>query len=386
MFALVLMFLPLNVYSTPILATQILIFYSGAAVGWWRPLHKQSILLSMVATVVILSAARLGSVQPPNYPEIFRLLLIVWTIPIVVFIVRSVSKKKIAAVIGGVLVLQSQWGIAQFIVQRDIGMYLLGESRLGPTINGVAKFALTSDQGSKLIRAYGPYAHANSFSGSLFLGLMALLSVLNKKEHFWLRIVVPIIFLGIFLGFSRATVLALFFYTLVWLKKKADVKMFILPLGLILVVLSPLLFVRSVDPEDQALAARYQGVQWSRALITQSSWWRGSGPGQYAMALREYLTSHSASFQPWQVEPVHSVPLLFMAEWGKAITLLVAAGVILLAFSQFSLEALAILPLLLFDHYAFTQAAPLLWVLVVLAVQVVSITRPERATDAPVWR
>jgi len=50
--------------------------------------------------------------------------------------------------------------IVQFLSQKSVGLYLLGESHIGPNIYGVAKIV---SRGTKYIRAYGTFPHPTFF-------------------------------------------------------------------------------------------------------------------------------------------------------------------------------------------------------------------------------
>ena len=138
--------------------------------------HKLLTVLALVLFFLPLWSAR----EPwNNWGALLSILIIgglaAWVLP------RWFSPRLLILVILAVLVLQAQWGIGQFILQRDLGLYLIGESRLSVSVDGVAKFALGDD---KLIRAYGPFEHANILAGSLVIGLMLyVLLVTGKKQE-----------------------------------------------------------------------------------------------------------------------------------------------------------------------------------------------------------
>ena len=160
-------------------------------------------------------------------------------------------------------------GIVQFVIQDDFGLQYLGESQLDTNSSGVAKFAFGAD---KLIRAYGPYAHSNPYSGVMVLDLIL---------------------------------------TVIWRR-----------------LLGPLFLVIA----------------------------------GYPLALEGYLDSRSIAHDQWQIDYVHSVPLLLLREWG-----VIGLLGLLIVLTPSAIKARAnlvwlipIVPLLLFDHYFATQYGPLI--------------------------
>ncbi len=73
-------------------------------------------------------------------------------------------------------VIQSLIGIAQFVVQHSLGLFLLKESLVGQGISGVAKIIANHHS---LIRAYGLFPHPNLLGGFLFFSI--IVTMLYKK-------------------------------------------------------------------------------------------------------------------------------------------------------------------------------------------------------------
>ncbi|MFH1354444.1 MAG: O-antigen ligase family protein [bacterium] len=271
-----------------------------------------------------------------------------------------------------VLLLHAQWGLAQFVTQDDLGLYLIGETRLDAAKSGIAKFTL--DQ-NKMIRAYGPFPHPNSFGGGLSLGLLAYATWLfGMKKKTLLRdgianIVLVFLLLGIIVSFSRSTYLSAGFTMLIFFAltiKRMNWHWLILLMTMVL-VFSPLLIARVNDVEDAAVSERLVGARWALALID----WRGIGVGEYKVALQKYLDAHGVHYEPWQIDYVHNVPILIAVESGLAVIMLLAGGLLLLL-KMFYADRwwwlLPLLPLILFDHYMVTQLAPMASMLVWLVL------------------
>ena len=282
---------------------------------------------------------------------------------------RRFSPRLLSMVILAVLILQAQWGIAQFVLQRDLGLYLIGESRLSVDIDGVAKFAFGD---GKLIRAYGPFEHANSLAGSLVLGVMfcALLAKGIKPgervSHYYAMAYVLLI--GIIVSFSRSAYLAaaLIIIFLIPFGLRRVWRAFFLILLITVIVFLPLFMARFHDAEDRAYVERLSGVRYALSLVRERSIWSGVGQ-DYRKALRDYLVRHNISFEPWQIDYVHVVPLLLIAQIGVGPAVLLFGILLFITLRYYRRKWVWLLPLvvlLLFDHYMLTQVPMLALTLV----------------------
>lgn len=228
----------------------------------------------------------------------------------------------------------------------------------------------------KLIRGYGPYVHPNVLAGGLLIGLSALLCLVLRREHevytvlgFWLL-------LGVAVSFSRAgwAGAGLWFLLCNYLGWRRLVsprfvrRMWLFALVLLL-LFSPLILGRIRDLNDRALLERERGVRFAVALLEEQPWWRGVGLGNYERALQEYVTREGIDRAPWEVAPVHSAPLLVLAEWG-----VVLGGLLLLLcvwgvgrlLGAGALFLAPLVPGLLLDHYFVTQPVMLVYLLVLV--------------------
>ncbi len=246
-------------------------------------------------------------------------------------------------------VVQSLIGIAQFILQRSLGLFWLKESLVGQNILGVAKIIANHHV---LIRSYGLFPHPNILGGFLFFSIMVTL--LYKKmfhvEHFkgqniqkcstwnnfgscgkrgmiWLsfiRLILAIQIIGIFLSFSKSAILALavaLVYTnvprgtFVWNKasKMFHVEHFKKIVGVVFISVIISLLVR-LDVGSfflKSLAERNAYLSASWRIISQNPL-VGVGTGQSILA-----TEHiRPNWEAWQFQPVHNVFVLIWSEWG----------------------------------------------------------------------
>lgn len=268
--------------------------------------------------------------------------------------------------------LYAQWGVAQFILQGGLGLSILGETRLDPHSPGVAKFALDAE---KLVRAYGPYTHANIYAGSLFLGLLLLLALINKfgfsLQPIFIYPIAFILVLGILLSFSRSAYIAVMLMSCLALKYRRwfwTWRAFMAPLLITIAIFYPLLTARFSDPDDRALAERLTGAKAAWIIMTTQSPWSGTGKN-YLTRLREYYEVRMIPYQAWEIDYVHSVPLLLAAKAGiiPALLISVAIGYALTKlYGRHIIWLLPLAPLLLFDHYQLTHPEMLILTLLVV--------------------
>lgn len=309
-----------------------------------------------------------------SYIPYFRYLIFL-IIPILSFPILRRVPWLFALTLIGVLTLQSQWAIFQFISQHDVGMNILGESHLSASTIGVAKFSVAS---TKLIRAYGPYQHANMLSGSLLVGIILCLYLLSLPKQVYkpyLLLTCSIITIGFITAFSRSALLSLVIFLLVFfisIKKVFKNKISFPTLAttlifIFLLIFSPLLFSRSTDSQDLAYQARNRGYTWGVSILQSLPAWHGVGMGNYPKTLEHYLVAHNISYESWEIESVHNSFLLLILELGILPTFLIVIILLYRAthygnklFSYRNIIFISsLLPIFLLDHYMLTSTTPL---------------------------
>jgi len=264
-------------------------------------------------------------------------------------------------IILAIAALHAQLGILQFVLQKDVGFTLLGESIIDPSMAGVAKF---SADGNKLVRAYGAFSHPNTFAGALvILSYPALLSYgrrLNQhKEIVPLIVLFGIITFGIIVSFSRAAFIA-YLLALLW-------QYFMFPthslarktLGVVLIfclAFSPLLYSRVTDPEDAAATERIESATWANMLVRETNIITGIGLGNYTKHLKDSLDSKGISYEQWQIAPLHFIPALAIIELGILLTAVITIFILSLTGARI-IYLVPLVPLLIFDHYLYTSVA-----------------------------
>jgi O-antigen ligase len=128
-----------------------------------------------------------------------------------------------------------------------------------------------------------------------------------------------------------------------------------------------LLLQRVTDQRDVAVSERWRGYGWSVQIIKSNSVWYGNGLTNYKVELRSFLDSQGISYQPWEIDYAHSVPLMIVAQFG-----IVGGGALLIIIGWWLLRVLpresfvamlALGPALVLDHYFITKPVALMYLL-----------------------
>ena len=192
-------------------------------------------------------------------------------------------------------------------------MYFLGERFYNFYTPNIAKLSLGSL--GIILRPYSTFSHPNSLAGFLLVSLVILKLYPKNKYLLYIKVLIS---LSIILTFSKIAILTLIIIELNNIKvQKKTIKIAIL-IGLLplLVVFTNLKYV----PGDSIQTRAFMG--YSASEIIRDNFLTGTGLRAYIPALPEHL-SPSHTNQPL-LQPVHSLPLLLLAELGLI-------GVVLLA-------------------------------------------------------
>lgn len=324
--------------------------------SYYSRVHQIVHAILPIFLIIGASSFLFGIFSPNLIALLFWILATCFTVAI--WITRTgslISGNTLIAIFIGCIGIYAQWGIAQFIVQHDLGMHILGESRLQVGVAGVASF---TDASSKYMRAYGPFGHPNSFAGALLIGTI-LLYTLRSSSQLYSISMLSLYSIGLAVSFSRTALVGLAFVLLAYCIQK---RLYILAvISLIpLLVFTPILLHRSFDPVGVAAEDRITGYAWLTDMATPVSLLRGYGIGNYESALVSHLTANHITYNVWDIAPVHSAPLLLFTEFGVVLGGIIAVLVVRFFKSYFSPILIALLPPLILDHYFITQIGPLL--------------------------
>lgn len=230
-----------------------------------------------------------------------------------------------------ILLIQGSVGLLQFLQQSDVGLSMLGELPLDPTVEGIS---VLQARGQPWLRAYGLTPHPNSLGAYLMAILLLLLAQIGRSPTHQQWLLLPFMLLGLitlFLTFSRAAWLAFALPLLLWVSRPNRSRKFpIAPENAIgnsrlrkktilltaIVLFIPLLFFYDLalsrlitldtPTEAQSIQQRLADTQTALQLIAAHPW-SGVGTGQYVVAAQS-LSSTAAR--------VHNVLLWVTAEWG----------------------------------------------------------------------
>ncbi len=343
---------------------------------------SQNILLIIFLCALSISFFSVSG-NAESFATYTRYILVIGSIPMIRSFYSSYSPKIIFICLSTIFVLQAQWGIAQFILQSDLGFVSIGESRIQSGIPGVATFSVPFksylEDGIKIIRGYGPYSHPNSFAAALVMGIIIVMQLINKKIEMrtWFLSSFYFLFIALLITFSKAGWIAGFIAVIIFsLGRQYHTRNFwhmfrpfIIVMAISLAIFMPLIVQRTNDPRDTSVMERFLGFKYAWEIIRMNPSWHGVGLGQYTLHLSSFLKAQAIPHEIWQKQPVHSVPLLLVAEWGviPSILILLLVLYILRTFYWKKMHwLLPIIPLLLFDHYLLTQPAPLLYLVILL--------------------
>lgn len=339
-----------------LISIAIIVFFST------YPFRVQKILSYSIATcgTLIISSFLLAT-YPVNALGIYVVALVL-CVALALHIIVQNNQKYIArftVLVLACITLYAQWGIAQFIVQHDIGMHKLGESVLHQNTPGVASFYIGSD---KFIRAYGPFSHANSFGGVLLIGVILLYKLTDRLHNrLFTNSVFFLLSLGIVVSFSRTALIGLVILSALYVHKKRDI--LLLPTLCVLLLFGSLIAYRSFDSQGVAAHDRLVGFSWFWQSTSAEQLVRGTGIGNYTSSLTAYLQRKAIDHNSWDRAPIHSVPLLLIAELGLLICLPIFILLTKYVYQNKLWLLAVLLPALILDHYFATQMSPAIFLI-----------------------
>ncbi len=298
--------------------------------------------------------------------------------------VRNVFEK----VLIGMGILQTVLAMGQFALQSNVGLHIFGEQVLGPYIDGVAKIESLNQI---LIRPYGTFAHPNILGGILVVAfIIQLKRAVSQETSSRLRLITTvcsllILLTGVILTFSRAAwlaaILGILSFALFAIIGKVKVTSLaylyrVLLYCAFLSVIMTTILLSVIEPRatltDSATTERQSYNKAAISTILNYPLF-GVGPGQSLLHMQQSL---GKNVEPWEVQPVHNYFLLYASELGIPALLL-----LLFCFIRNIWKAIyntgdsdhfaylsvfiAIIPLLLFDHYIYTisTTVTLFWLL-----------------------
>jgi len=267
------------------------------------------------------------------------------------------------------IALLAQVGLVQFAIQSPLGLAYVGEVQVG--VPGTA--TITTVNGMRLLRPYGLTLHANVYGGIAVIGygFLVYLRLAAHRLRSWSHAIEVLLLLAALLSMSRAVWLALLLplaISLLCARRRFAWWKIVAALALIL---TPLMLARVTDSKDVAVTDRLAGQAWYWEIVADQVPWFGYGTGGYVAALDAHLHERALDIEEWDIAPVHSAPLLLVAELG-IVQLLILIGTSVYVLSRTGrvwVGAVALLlPLLLFDHYLATDFQALFVAVLLISV------------------
>jgi hypothetical protein len=296
-----------------------------------------------------------------------------------IFYIGPFELRKIIFYFVAGAVCASCFGIFQFFSQYVFKSSLLGLAEHAPWQIGAS--VIVNETG-RWLRAYSTFSHPNIFGGYLIISVLFLFILISLNFNQWntLKKVVSfssllILLAGIMCSLSRSSLLALvpaFVAPFVIFKNHIEKKaiifvfaLFALFSALFLPILATRFFQKSYN-EAVSVSERIVGYKMAVEVIKNNLFF-GVGIGNYT----DYILKHYNGFYPWEYQPVHSAPALFVSELGfVGILLIILVLSVFFRFWAASFESaiykknmllfsfllfLSFVFLLSFDHYLFSS-------------------------------
>ncbi|MBP7774855.1 hypothetical protein KA078_03625 [Candidatus Woesebacteria bacterium] len=276
------------------------------------------------------------------------------------------NQKAVAIMFSTMLLFQSALGLYQYITQHELfGFLLLGEPHL--SVPGITH---TSINGREVITPYGTTAHPNVLAGVLALGSILLLYIQKKAKMLrklpgWYVVSVVVISCIVILltqsisaALSVLTGIICLYFLPVNISKSgiSPQKLLVLLCGVALVVGVGIYQVAQWTTEESVVRRAWLQNAAGVLIIHRPIW--GVGVNHFTAELENY--AYSPEIVRF-VQPVHMVPLLFIAETGLmgGLLLLIVARLVSRQYT-FHPVILALIPLAVLDHYALSLQTGLL--------------------------
>lgn len=232
---------------------------------------------------------------------------------VVFFVAEALTKSKkkfFRIVLSMGIVFESLLACAQFFLHRSLGglLYFLGERTFTSDTPGIANASI---HGILVLRPYGTFSHPNVLAGFLLLGLIILWYCFaekkNMREGYFLLMTTLIGSLGLMLTLSRTTIILGIVIILFLLGSKLYKKiLFLIPIGILVLVLFPTLFYRfAPNTFEESAVTRIELFLAALHMISQHP--------LFGVGLGNFIPSLSS---PTLYQPVHNIFILWIAETG----------------------------------------------------------------------
>ncbi len=332
----------------------------------------------------------------------------------VVIIKEFEPKTQIYKLFAWLCGLEAIIALIQFITQKSIGLYKLGEEHIGLNIVGIAK--IVSGETSH-IRAYGTFPHPNALSALLVAGIFVILDLILTANTLKSRIIYYILLflniLALTVTFSRGAYVALafgliiFFGLIFWSRIKKNpvavkTNRVLIPIIMTLtfllasfLIFRPYIMTRATFSDAFTVNRKLYDVTGVKMALKNPIF--GIGLGESLLHMEQYS---GKTLQLWEKQPVHNYFIIAAAEIGIPAALILLwiflqhlwlltkrltsepDSSIVTRYSSLLAILISFLALMQFDHYFYTldQTQLLLWF--ILAMIAAELKNPQKG-DLP---
>lgn len=306
---------------------------------------------------------------------------------------EQTARLYVSVTLIGIGIFESTLGLFHVIAGHSLGLRFLGEQILSTGMAGVAKVDLTN--GEKLLRAYGTMPHPNILGGFLVLSICASLYIFYQfpKKRLISGILTTFILVGLILTFSRSAYFAIFLLVaiLFWqfrLWTRARTLQIVLSVLILFfcatAFISPFrtaILHRIAPPASDLFFSDRLILNGNGAKIFRSAPLFGVGLGSYFNSLI-WLGPSGLSVKYWQYDYPHNTIIVVLAELGIFGLILIPYLYIILKPIQYSTNALVVTlliisPLILLDHYLWTNQAGRVMLVLFITLLPQILTHPQ---------
>jgi hypothetical protein len=259
-------------------------------------------------------------------------LLVSITLLVALFQLNSNQRKLLTYTFFFTIGFQGLLGLAQLILQSDLGLKILGEPTINQNIKGIAKFSINENI---ILRSYGTMPHPNLLGAYLSL---ATLNLPYKFKNYTL-----IYFAGLLSSFSIAAtyINSLTEAARLSIKRKQRV---------ILVFVLSILVTLSVTGA-RIYQTNHQNIEERLVQIEETI--------KEKLTLKDVLLGYETNTQteikqkPWEVVPTHNIYFMTFQNYG-IITFLLLIFMLIYTFKKHPINGLFLILMFFFDHFWLT--------------------------------
>lgn len=276
------------------------------------------------------------------------------------------------------VVIQVVIALFQVLLGRDLGLQMIGESKL---LAGSIGSSFIEFESGVVLRGYGTFPHPNLLS-TFFLITTTFALYLLRGSIFLRFLIILISLIGIILTFSRVGLVLILLILIIYLTtiafrkgERVGGKKLIMSINPLLLYLSPVLtrFASIFALSDSSAVERVSLAKHSLWVIDRYMF-KGVGIGNYVSTMKDsvvYTTNGLLLLQP-----VHNIFLLAVAEMGIIgiiFSIFVFYRVLVVNYSRFSIPLyLSLLVMIIvigmFDHFFLTLPQGIVMFLILLLI------------------